>query len=235
MRTLGQSRPRRSAPRRRLGDSLQLGANVRLRLIDRNGVIQHEHQGHNVLTNTGRNWVTRLLVSTTFPGTSAADKNMTSNNGQAAPPGDVDTYSPVGRTYRVRYVGVGVGGTLQSISPPGPGGQTEHAGVTGLERQVLVTATDYLKQVEPNDDTNDPLQFPDDYTVRIRAIFGYDDVSFAAQPTYGTNVPLTEFALYTSQAALTVTGGSGLVCYHQVSPFSKTPDFALELVWELRA
>lgn len=233
MRTLGrQLRPRRNAPRRRLADSLHVGANVRLRLIDRNGVVQYEHQGHNVLTDTGRNWVTRLLVSSTFPGSGAADRNMTSNNGQS---GNTDTYSPVGKTYRVRYVGVGVGGTLQTISPPGPGGQTEHAGVTGLERQVLVTATDYLRQVEPSDDTNDPLQFPDDYTVRIRALFDYDDISFAAQPTYGTNVPLTEFALYTSQAALTVAGGSGLVCYHQVSPFSKTPDFALELVWELRA
>lgn len=231
MRSSGTRRTIR--PRARaLSTDLPLHANVRVRLYDRQGRVTYEHVGHNVLTNAGRTWVTRLLTPADFPALSTANRNMTSNGGQT---GNEDTFSPIGITYRARYIGVGIGGTLQTISPPGPGGQTEHAGVTGLERQVLVNATDYYRQIEPNDDPNDPLQFPDAYSVRVRAIFGYDDISFPAQPTYGTNVPLTEFALYTSQAALTVAGGDGCVCYHQVSPFSKTPDFALELVWELRA
>lgn len=232
MRTIGQ--PRIILPRGRglrLANDLPIEANVRLRAIARDGSILDERLGHNVMTNTGRNWITRLLAAAAFPASSAADRNMTGNDGQT---GNADSYSAVGKTYRARYIGVGVGGTLQTISPPGPGGQTEHAGVTGLERQVKITATDYLRQLEPNDDLTDPLQFPDDYTVRLRAVLSYDDVSFPGQPTYGTDVPLTEVALYTSQAALTVAGGDGCVCYHQFSPFSKTPHFAIELLWELR-
>jgi hypothetical protein len=220
---------RAPGPALRLSDALPVHANVRIRAIDRDGKVVGERLGHNVLTDIGRNWITRTLVAAAFPGDAAAGVNLADNDG------GTDMYSVTGATFRARYVGVGIGGTLQSISPPGPGGQTEHAGVTGLERQVKVTTADWLKQLEPNDTLSDPLQFPDDYTVRLRAIFAYDDISFPDQPLYGTNVPVTEVALYTSQAALAVAGGNGCIAYHQFSPFSKTPAFALELIWELRA
>ena len=205
-------------------------ANVRIDVVDRTGRIVDQRVGHNVFTNLGRNWLTRLIVAAEFPASQAADLNLTDDGG-----GTTDSYAVGGKTYRVRYVGVGIGGTLQSITPPGPGGQVEEASVPGIERQVLITATDYLRQIQPADDTADPELFPTQYSVQCKAIFGYDDISFPAQPTYGTNVPVTEIALFTSRAGATVAGGTGSICYHQFSPISKTPDFALVINWDLRA
>ena len=156
---------------------------------------------------------------------------------------NVDSFSPIGGTYRPRYVGVGVGGTLQNITPPGPGSQAETASVPKVERSLQVNPglpVQWYKQVLPSPDPTDPAQFPTAYSSRIRGIFGYDDVSFpgckdALDVVYGTDVPISEVGLYTSQAALTtIPGAAGLIAYHTFRPISKTPNFVLELAWDLK-
>jgi hypothetical protein len=47
---------------RRVRDSVVMHSNVLVQLVDRYGVVQDERTGHNVFTNQGRNWLTRLLT-----------------------------------------------------------------------------------------------------------------------------------------------------------------------------
>lgn len=216
-----------------LADDLHLSCNVTIRVRDRAGHVVDERVGHNVFTNQGRAWLRNMIVARTFGGAPfTGDQNLCEGD---VSPNNSDTYAVEGRTYRVRYVGFGVGGSLQTISPPGKGGQVASGTTLKLELPVLTANGQYLKQVVPHASLSDLSVFPEPYTARVRCVFGYGDVSFVGQPIYGTNVPLSEVMLYTSKAPRDPSPGSlGSIAYHQFSPISKTPKFVLEVDWDLR-
>ena len=93
-----------------------------------------------------------------------------------------------------------------------------------------------MKQVRPQDDDTDTETFPTDFSIRFRAIMEYDDVSFAAQLySLGTDVPISEAGLFTSEATPDdEPDGRGMIAYNIFTPISVTPNFYLELAWELR-
>ena len=227
-------------------DPLKLESNVKITVRNKCGAVVEEHEGHNIFLNVGRTWVRDLIGmgAAAYPNPVAAgsaDQNMSSDAGQS---GNADTLAIGGKTYRVRFIGVGIGGIQQSITPPGPGTQEEVATITSLETPVQVVnpgAAQWLKEVLPQDDPTDTQIFPDNFKIRFRAIFGYNDISFVAQPTYGLSVPCTEIGLFTSLAgrdvdpAVVVPGSEGMIAYHVFDPISKTPNFVWEVAWELRS
>lgn len=199
----------------------------------RGHVLVDRRESHNIFINQGRQWLRNLGAAAQYPsetGGVEGDVNLADDVDGS------DPYSVVGKTFRVRYIGCGVGGYLQTIDPPGPGGQTEEVQVTQLETPVKTSGEYWLKQVLPQADLEDLEIYPDDYTIRYRAIFEYGELSFLNQVLdLGLNVPISEVGLYTSRAPTIVNPNNlGLIAYNVFSPISKTPKVVLEVAWDLR-
>ena len=158
-------------------------------------------EGHNVWTTTGREY-SCLLKSY-------------DNNGQPF------------RSDRIRYVGLGTGTQVESVS------------VSGLAAPVPWSAGQFLRQIQF------PLtSFPNPQvrtSVRYTAKYGLDNISLG-----GGLVEITECGLFTdgSQDAPFTVGGRSLginsasqqspVAYHTFDPIPKTPNLELDIIWELR-
>ena len=209
----------------------------RVSLIARErGKIVARRESDNVVVNAGRTWLRGLVSAQSYPELIPPTVAATDMNVNAFDPAtDVQTQSK----YRPRYIAFGVGGTMQTTTPPGAGTFTEVVTVTGLEAPVEYlrgATTWYMAQVQDQDLTNTDYA-PDAYSIRFRRIAGLTDISYAAQPTYGVNVPLSEVGLFLSSAVPTVTtSGSpaGFCAYNTFSTITKTPLITVEVIWEWR-
>lgn len=218
-------------------DRFHMKSNVTILKKDRNGCVVDKRESHNVVTNTGRQWLRDTIACAAYPAghaTSGAGMNLAGSALDDTAGGGTDYFALDGKTYRPRYIGVGVGGVLQSILARGA--QIEESSVVTLEKAVKITNSSWLKQVLPTDDTGNSELFPTDYSIRYRAILEYDDVSFAGQLySLGTDVPISEAMLFTSEATPDdEPDGRGSIAYNIFTPISVTPNFYLELAWELR-
>jgi len=253
-------------------DPLDIKANVICILRDRYGMIVSKYESHNIVVNLGRLQARNMLGCSSYP------------TGNPVPAITLEEYAiernevKVGN-YKIRYIGVGVGGALQSQAYPGIGSKTERVTVNGLERPVLFDykAAGYtftgmaekgytgdppkrlwLAQVLPQQNTTE--YFPDNYKIRFKKIFNYKEISMVNQiGEYGTQVPVTEVGLFTSEAdpyrapadadpyivkdmngdemeSITGFGGDvpGLFAYNVTVPLIKTPLVTLEIIWEIR-
>lgn len=219
---------------------LAVESNVRLRLIDKDGRVEEEREGHNIFLNYGREWLSELIA--------------------------LDTTYATFRNDRIRYMAYGIGGTSQSVSTssintmqPGahPAWGTAFDGVggadpvqtdtdptvTGLEWPVLVReptpgVADYY------DDISAPATFPGTGTVRFTSVLGYDEVSYSGTLGTFTSVPLSEVGLFTESVPAQTTvpwdattapaGERFMVAYHTFDTLSKTSSFVLQTDWEIR-
>jgi len=198
---------------------------------------------HNVLVNNGRTWLRNHILASSFPGASS-DQDLGSLYGILPTPG-----APT-KTYRVRWIAVGIGGALQTTTPPGVGSFIEERSVTGLENPYSVSgtgvATEWMKQVLPVGSLTDLDLLPDSTTARFRGIFAIGEIAYPGSTdkdsvSYGTDVPISEAGLFTSQATYdsAPTGGvstvaDGLIAYNIFRTISVTPNFELEIAWDLR-
>jgi len=231
-------------------DGLRIQDNLYLRTKRGDKVID-ERKKHNVFTYNGRIWLSKLIGAAAYPAlTSIAnmrDTDLPTDDGAGTDYSIETSWVPAApaRTYRVRWVGVGTGGVLQSIGTPG--GYVELPSVTGLESPSIVKVStvgasneEWLKQAEPQ---AYPADFPDQGTIVFHTLFAETDVSFvhASNPTYGTSVPISEVGLFTSAAdpflspdITTHTGDvPGMIAYGLLSPIVKTPNVELEVIWEI--
>ena len=192
---------------------------------------------HNVFIDTGRKWLRQTVGVNSYAGiphaTAGTGANMTGNDGLS---GNSDSVAVGGMTYRPRYIGLGVGGILQTITPPGKGAQTEEGGIVTLEAPVMVDSSYWLQEVLPQGDLSDEEIYPTDFSIRFRAVYDLTEVSFASQVlNLGTDVPISEIGLFTSEALRgSSPDGRGLIAYNIFKPISKTTNFVLEIAWELR-
>jgi hypothetical protein len=191
------------------------------RLVDK-------RETHNVMTDTGRAWLVQRLGSSNY-----ANAEPTPNT-----------------TEVIKYVGLGVGGALQS-TPGYAHAQAELAQVTALEDPVCFekvgSVQTYLKTVK--NQTTESTFFPG----VGRTVFIYDvpeslvsfetNTSFGGQ-TVGTSVPVSEAGLYLSLANTTYdtnnplvdqpTAPNRLACYNIFDPIVVTPNVMLRILWEIR-
>lgn len=158
-------------------------------------------EGHNVWTTVGREY-SCLLKSY-------------NNNGQPF------------RSDRIRYVGVGTGTQVESVS------------VSSLVSPVAWQAGTFLKEIQF------PLtSFPNPQVrTSVRYVTKFDE---AAISLAGNLVEITECGLFTdgAQEAPFSVGGRNLlmnaaaqqspVAYHTFDPIPKTPNLELDIIWELR-
>jgi len=204
----------------RFKETIEVKQNVFITVRER-GKIVGRRVGHNIWVNLGGEWLAALV--------------------------SYITYSPLAaeRDDRIRYMGVGIGGTRQlalstanaaPLTPPyaGTNNQTDQdKSVIRLERAVRVSggSTSYpgaggdvwLGQVQA------PPLHPVPSYAEFHRVFSESDVSY---PPFNS-VPLSEVGLFTNAADPAVYNNT-LVGYDTFDTISKTPALALEIVWQLR-
>ena len=201
--------------------------------VYKDGKLVDQRVSHNVFTNTGRTWLSRLVGSSDYT---------------QSPP------SPHS-TDKIMYIGFGCGGALQSNTDYATG-QAELVTVTSLQDPVPIAIDGdqrlYLKQVD--NQANSSVYFPGDFRTRFVVDIAESELSFTGNITrvsnkaVGTSVPITEAGLYLSSANPRFThnaspgssleadpaGPNKLVAYNTFDPIHVTPNVILRVEWELR-
>lgn len=213
-------------------DQLPINMNVSIELIDREGRVVDQRTSHNVLTNTGREWLARLVGASAF----------------------TDPSAPTPHTpHRVMYMGFGCGGVLQTGTDFARS-QSALVGVTALEDPVPFRPVDpadvanlantsfyYLKRVDAQ--TVADTYFPAPFRTRFITTIAETEISFTAsrafrsQTLVGTEVMISEAGLYLSSAdpALTdPTQQNSLIAYDVFDPMPVTPLVSMRTRWEFR-
>ena len=214
-------------------EDVRVSINVVVRAYDENGTMVARRRGHNVFTNTGKNWLVRAMGA--------------ANYGVVPPTPHTSE--------KIMYMGYGCGGALQT-NPAFVTGQAELVTVNALQDPVPVSDAGggqfvYLKQVD-NQSLGSSVYFPGDYrTVFVSDISG-TEISFSGSTTrvsnvnVGTQVPVSEAGLYLSDASpffspaaplgyeADPAGANSMGAYFIFSPIIVTTGVALRSEWELR-
>jgi hypothetical protein len=207
----------------RFSESIEVKQNLHLVARER-GKIVARRDGHNIFCNTGREWLAKLVCY-------ASMSPLTPE-----------------RNDRVRYMGLGIGGTRQlalttaNAAPlltayPGDNLQTDtDPTITVVERPVRVSGGSspgpvgaygdvWLGQIQA--DTNTAHPTPTSTT--FKRVFLSTEVSYFPFNT----VPLSEIGLFTA-AADPLLGQNVLIAYDTFDTLSKTVAIDLEVTWTLR-
>lgn len=212
----------------RFEETLKISWNLEINVHTRRGWSVHHQRTHNIVTNTGRQFLAEVITASAFgPGTFVRTDNTA-----------------------IRYIGFGIGGNRQAnpaagaspladAYPAGYGGtnvQTDtDVTVPGLERPVLATeAPDlWMKEIVA------PGTFPTPLQTTFIATFGQLDINVGAL----ASVPLSEIALYKSSADPTLPNGSAgpypgagghCVAYDNFNDLQKTGLFDIQVRWTWR-
>lgn len=207
----------------RVDDRLEVGWNLEILGFDRGKRRVLHQRTHNIVTNTGRQFIAENLAAASFTGGGFARTQ--------------DTV--------VRYVGVGIGGNRQNqpaamqtpLADSFPGGyggtnlQTDiDPTVARLERPVRATADTWLKQVAA------PAELPNATSVTWVAQFDAPDINVTPYVT----VPISEIGLFSSGAnpalpngaAGAYPGGAGfMLAYDTFTALPKTGYWSLVVRW----
>jgi hypothetical protein len=197
-----------------------------------NGQLVDQRVSHNVVTNTGRTWLSMLVGSDDYA--------------QDPPPQHI--------TSKIKYMGFGCGGVLQT-GLNFARTQSELVTVTSLEDPIAIVkdvdVETYLKQVR--NQLMGEVFFPGNFRTRFICDFVEAEIAFpgnttrTSQVAVGTAVPISEAGLYLSTANPKFTPGidpqanetdptlpNDLVAYNIFEPITITPNVTLRVEWELR-
>jgi hypothetical protein len=204
----------------RLAETIQVKSNLALTCRER-GKIVDRRVGHNIFLDLGREWLASLITYASYnPDVTIRDD-------------------------RVKYMGLGIGGTAQ-VAPgvanaepllsayPGTNSQTDvDSTVTVLERPVRLRGSVSPTPGVAGDEwigligSADPVTIPTQVT--FTRIFTQTEVSYGPY----VSVPLAEIGLFTAAAAVD-NYQNNPVAYDTFDTLSKTTAFELEVVWTLR-
>lgn len=204
----------------RIVDTIQVRSNLIITARERGKVVARR-EGHNIWLDLGREYLAQLIAYNSFgPDTPVRDD-------------------------RIKYMGVGIGGTRQlalptansaPISPPytGTNVQTDTSAiVTSLERPVRVSGSSSAYPGIAGDAWVGQIQAPPDLSggteVVFRRVFTREEVSYAPF----LSVPLSEVMLFTSAADPENYQNTG-VAYDTFDTISKTSAVNVEFVWTIR-
>lgn len=209
-------------PRAGLRRSSTIEVKQNLRLVARErGKIVAKREGHNIWVNLGREYLAGLIAYSSM--------------------------SPLTpeRNDRIRYMGLGIGGTRQLIlgvanapplvtAYPGSNAQTDtDPTLAQLERPVRLTGSSDPYPGQGTDTWIGQIQAPATHTTvtetTFRRLFTQTEISYAPFST----VPLSEVGLFTAAASPNVYNNS-VVAYDTFDSLSKTNAFELEIMWTIR-
>lgn len=200
---------------------IEVKSNLRIIARER-GKIVARREGHNIWLNLGREYLATLITYTSF----------------SPPTGGIDA--------RIRYMGVGIGGSQQGLlaaangpplgtAYPGTNTQTDtDPTVTRLERPVRLTGGTLPYPGDANVDVwIGQVQVPSEHPVATQTVFRrlFQQLEISYAPFL--SVPLSEVMLFTGAASPALYNNTG-VAYDTYDPVSKTVANALEMEWTIR-
>lgn len=200
--------------------TIEVRQNLELTVRER-GKIVDRRVGHNIWLNLGREYLASLIAYSSF--------------GPLTPE----------RDDRIRYIGVGIGGTRQ-VAPatantppvitayPGTNAQVDtDPSVIRLERPVRVTGSSVSYPGLVGDLWMGQVQAPVTHGTPTEATFKrkYDIFEVSYLPFQ--SVPLSEVMLFTNAANPNIYNNTG-VAYDTFDTLSKTDAFELEINWTIR-
>lgn len=197
-------------------------SNLELTLRERGKLVQApQRRVHNIWLNLGREYLAALITYSSF------------------------TPLTPERNDRIRYMGLGVGGSRQlapgtansppiSTAYPGSNAQVDtDPNILRMERPVRVTggstaypgavADAWLGQVQA------PAQHPTTTSTTFKRLFGLLEVSYLPFQS----VPLSEVGLFTNAANPGIYNNT-MIAYDTFDTLSKTDAFELEVAWTIR-
>ncbi len=204
----------------RAGATVQVKNNLNLTVRER-GKLVARRSGHNIWVNLGREYLASLIAYSSF--------------------------TPVTpeRNDRIRYMGLGIGGTRQlalavaNAAPlvtayPGSNARTDtDPTITTLERPVRISGSSDPYPGQGADVWIGQVQAPATHgtatEVTFKRVFTQLEVSYNPFLT----VPLSEVGLFTGAANVNVYNNL-LVAYDTFDTLSKTNAFELEIDWTVR-
>jgi hypothetical protein len=203
-----------------VADRIEVKQNLKLVARERGKIVQ-QRIGHNIWLDLGREWLAKLI--------------------------SLDSYGPdvPRRNDRIKYMGLGIGGTRQlalptansaPIAPPytGTNVQTDtDPAVVTLERPIRISGSSSNYPGLAGDAWVGLVQAPADFSVphavTYTRLFTEADVNYGPFHT----MPLSEIGLLTS-AADPENWQNTLVAYDTFDTISKTPAVAIEVTWTIR-
>jgi len=207
----------------RIAETIEVKQNLILTARER-GKIVARREGHNIFVDLGREYLAKHIAFQSFSPDVAED-----------PPGGA----------RVKYMGVGIGGTRQlapatanaaPISPPYTGTNVQvdtDSTVTRLERPVRLSGGSSTYPGIPTDVWLGRIQAPATHPVatqvQFRRVFTVSEVNYSPFLT----VPLSEIGLFLSSANV-ANFQNTLIAYDTFDTISKTAAVDLEVVWTLK-
>jgi hypothetical protein len=206
-------------------EDVPIRLNLGIDLIYRDGTAVEHHRSHNIIVNTGRQFMAEVITPQTLVGAT-----FTRHNNEV-----------------VRYIGFGIGGSRQtnadalnpgsalSLAYPGTNAQTDvDVTVALLERPVKVTSAPlYMREIAT------PGTFPTAQSTKFIATFGQTDINFGSF----SSVPISEIGLYKSGADPSLSNGTvgaypgvggELLAYDTFNPIEKTGLYSIQVNWEWR-
>jgi hypothetical protein len=201
-----------------VADDIEVRQNLIITARER-GKIVERREGHNIWLNLGREYLASLISYLSFsPDTPERDD-------------------------RIKYMGFGIGGVRQLVTPvpapvdtayPGTNVQTDtDPSVTTLERPVRVTGGSTVTPGAAGDEWIGLIQAPAVHSlpteVTFKRLFGQLEISYVPF----LSVPLSEIGLLTA-AADPENFANNLVAYDTFDTVSKTSAFELEVEWTIR-
>jgi hypothetical protein len=207
-------------PSTRKESTVEVRQNLKLIARER-GKIVTRREGHNIWLNLGSEYLAQMIAF------------------QLMAP-----LTPY-RDDRIRYMGVGIGGTRQlalataNSAPlfgpyPGSNAQTDDdPTVTGLERPVRISGTETAFPYSPSDvwlaQVQAPPIFPSATSVTFRRLFTETDISYGNF----TLVPVSEISLHLSSCN-PANYNNTAIAYDTFATIAKTQKIELEVSWTIR-
>lgn len=209
----------------RLKEDVPIRLNLSVDLIYPDGRVAEHHRSHNIITNTGKQFMAQVITASSFA-------PLARHNNEV-----------------VQYMGFGIGGSRQSNSDalnpssaisleyPGTNVQTDiDVTVDKLERPVKVTSAPlWMKEIAvPGTFPSLPIT-----STQFISTFEQAEINFGGFST----VPISEIALFKSGADPSLPNGTlGLypgtggevIAYDTFSPIEKSGLFAIQVRWEWR-
>lgn len=185
------------------------------------GKIVARRDGHNIWLDLGREYLAQLIAYQT-----------------------ISPLTPI-RNDRIKYMGVGIGGTRQlatatvsapplSNAYPGANIQTDDdPSLTTLERPVRLSGTSTNPPYNAADVWIGEVQAPPTFPVATQVTFKRLITQLQVSYSPFLVVPLSEIGLFTA-AAVTNQYNNTMVAYDTFESLAKTDAFELEISWTIR-
>lgn len=203
-----------------LSEHVEATWNIAIDLIEPDGKVVKHHRSHNIVTNTGRQFLSRVITAQSFSGASF-----------------IRTNNEV-----VRYIGFGVGGSRQTSALASAAPISTDYGGTNLQTDTDVTVSRLERPVQVTADplwmreVTTPGTFGSATSTTFITTFSQGDINFGSY----TQVPLSEIALFKSGADPSLPNGTAgaypgaggeVIAYDTFAPITKTGLFSIQVRW----